>query len=335
MTDIIVPKAPRPSDLNNPKTLLDECINLATQYFTAIGELQNCPVTTSRRGGLSKCTCLHNLCSGQQDNALQKRVGTALVEFSLFSRDRRSEYLMTVIRYSQMPFIGRVNKLQTFVLPERDASAMPGGNDDTCSLPRPICQSALMSVLGIKAYAWRTARRAAESNVVPYHALKAKPSNNSILEDTAGSLTKLFEDLKEDTAGSLTKCFEDLKEHACPRATRVVQTHTEVVLQDDDPDQYELPTNWTKRAMFARWLNENSYDIWTDRRGVSIISEKADGDADCKSITWPTFRSYWSKNYPGMIIPRARADICGDCYVAVIGYRTNRSKHRSVNHLLS
>jgi hypothetical protein len=111
--------------------------------------------------------------------------------------------------------------------------------------------------------------------------------------------------------------------------------HTGVALRDDDPDQYELPTNWTKRAVFARWLNKNGYNILTDGRGVSIISEKADVDADCKSITCPTFRSYWSKNYPGMIIPRARADICGNCYVAVNGYRTNRSKHRSVNHLLS
>jgi hypothetical protein len=83
-----------------------------------------------------------------------------------------------------MPFIGHVNKLQKFVLPEHDAAAMPRGDDDTCSLPRPICQFALMSVLGIKAYAWWMARRAAESNVVPYHALKAKPSNNSISEDS-------------------------------------------------------------------------------------------------------------------------------------------------------
>jgi hypothetical protein len=35
-----------------------------------------------------------------------------------------------------------------------------------------------------------------------------------------------------------------------------------------------------------------------------------------------------------MIIPWARADICGDCYVAVNGYRTNRSKHRSTNYLI-
>jgi hypothetical protein len=117
-----------------------------------------------------------------------------------------------------MPLIGHVNKWQKFVLPEHDSSAMPRGIDDTCLLPRPICQSALMSVLGIKAYAWRTARRAAESNVMPYHALKVKPSNNLILEDTAGSLTKFF---------------EDLKEHACPRATRVVQTHRGVALRDN------------------------------------------------------------------------------------------------------
>jgi hypothetical protein len=35
-----------------------------------------------------------------------------------------------------------------------------------------------------------------------------------------------------------------------------------------------------------------------------------------------------------MIIPRARADICGNCFVAVNGYKSNKSKHRSANYLV-
>jgi hypothetical protein len=324
MAEFIIPKLPKLSTLRNQKTPINDRIGLATQYITDLATLQTCPLKSSRKGGMSKCTCLHDHFSGQQDSAaLARRVGTAVVEFCSFSRDRRSEYLMTVIKYSRMPFFGQGKKSRNFVLPERDFAANDANEsdddeDDNISLPRPICQSALMMVLGINSDAWRTVSKAADTNVIPQHKLVSKPSNNA---------------MNAETTSSLKKYFEGLKEHACPRATRVVQTHAGTALRDDS-DEHELPTNWTKRAVFARWLKENGYSIATDGRGVSIITETVEGDADIKACTWPTFRLYWKKNHSKMIIPRARADICGDCFVAVNGFRSNKSKLRSANYLV-
>jgi hypothetical protein len=229
-----------------------------------------------------------------------------------------------------MPFFGSQRNARKFVLPEcgdgddDDAVSEDAGSDNDAdqnpqsSGPRPICQSALMAILGVNADAWKTVSKASESNILPVHGLTNKDSNNK---------------LDDATIASLKSFFEGLKEHACPRATRIVQTLTGTALRDNSED-YELPTNWSKRAVFARWLNETGYTIKTDGRGIAVITETVEGEATCKPCKWPTFHLYWKKKHANMIIPRARADICGDCYVAVNGYRSNRSRHRSTNYLI-
>ncbi len=118
MAEFIIPKLPKLSTRRNQKTPINDRIGLATQYITDLATLQTCPLKSSRKGGMSKCTCLHDHFSGQQDSAaLARRVGTAVVEFCSFSRDRRSERLMTVIKYSRMPFLGRGRSPETLFCP--------------------------------------------------------------------------------------------------------------------------------------------------------------------------------------------------------------------------
>jgi hypothetical protein len=81
-----------------------------------------------------------------------------------------------------------------------------------------------MMVLGINSDAWRTVSKAADTNIIPQHKLKFNPGNHS---------------MDEATTSSLKKYFEGLKEHACPRATRVVQTHAGTALRDDSDEEDE------------------------------------------------------------------------------------------------
>jgi hypothetical protein len=170
MAEFIIPKPPKLGILRNQKTPINDRIGLATQYITDIATLQTCSLKSSRKGGMWKCTCLYDHFSGQQDSeALAKRVGTAVLEFCSFPKDRRSEYLMTVIKYSRIPFFGQGKKSRKFVLPERDFAANDANesddDEDDNSLPLPICQSALMMVLGINSDAWRTVSKAADTNI--------------------------------------------------------------------------------------------------------------------------------------------------------------------------
>ena len=145
MTDIILPKSPKLSILGNAKTPLAQRIALATQYVSQLANLPSCPLKSSRKGGLSKCTCLHDHFASEATDALAKRVGTAIVEFSSLSKDRRNEYLMTIIKYSCMPFFGNNMRARKFVLPERDDETNnqldnddDSDSDDDSTLPRPI-----------------------------------------------------------------------------------------------------------------------------------------------------------------------------------------------------
>jgi hypothetical protein len=75
---------------------------------------------------------------------------------------------------------GQGKKSRKFVLPERDFAANDANESDDDGLPHPICQSALMMVLGINSDAWRTVSKAADTNIIPQHKLKFKPGNHSI-----------------------------------------------------------------------------------------------------------------------------------------------------------
>jgi hypothetical protein len=54
------------------------------------------------------------------------------------------------------------------------------------------------------------------------------------------------------TTASLHAFFEGMKAHACPRATRFVQTASGFELREDNEEVMDLPTSSTKRAIFDR-----------------------------------------------------------------------------------
>jgi hypothetical protein len=245
----------------------DDWIGMATQYIMELAALQTCPLKSSRnKGGQSKCTCLHNHFAGQQDSGCGfiKKCWNRCGGVLCILQGQEKRVLDDFHQVLADAIFGQGKKSQKFVLLERDfaannANESDDDEDNTNTIPHPICQSALMiMVLRINSNAWRTVSKAAETNIILQHGLKFKPSTHPMTADTTLSLKKYF---------------KGLKDHAGPRATRIVQTHAGTALCGDS-DAHELPTNWTKRAIFTRWLKENGYSIAMDGHGVSIITRR-------------------------------------------------------------
>ncbi len=103
-----------------------------------------------------------------------------------------------------MPLCGSQRNARKVVLPERgdngdddDGSDNDADQNPQSSGPRPICQSALMAILGVNADAWKTVSKASESNVLPVHSLTNEGSNNKLDNAAIASLKSFFEGLKE------------------------------------------------------------------------------------------------------------------------------------------
>jgi hypothetical protein len=89
----------------------------------------------------------------------------------------------------------------------------------------------------------------------------------------------------------------------------------------------DLPTSWTKRAIFARWLDKCGWTIVNDAIGHTTISEK-DGVADATSIRyclWASFIGVWKKDYAALIIPKSREDICGNGFIFMNAYKYKKA----------
>jgi hypothetical protein len=98
-------------------------------------------------------------------------------------------------------------------------------------------------------------------------------------------------------------------------------------LQDDDKEVMDLPTSWTKRAVFARWLDECGWTIVSNAIGSMTISQK-DGVAAATRIRYclgASFIGIWKKDYAALIIPKSREDICGNCFIIMNAYKYKKA----------
>ena len=91
----------------------------------------------------------------------------------------------------------------------------------------------------------------------------------------------------------------------------------------------DLPTSWTKRAVFARWLDECGWSIVTDAIGRTTISEKEGVAAATRILycSWASFIGVWKSDFAYLIIPKSREDICGDCFIFMNAYKYKKNKN--------
>ena len=124
-----------------------------------------------------------------------------------------------------------------------------------------------------------------------------------------------------------------MMELSAPRATRIVQDETGSGLRDQDLDVKELPTHFTKRGMYYRYGLDRGHKIeLKDHKGNLKVSPRAhDDDQDnplwptgsvtTDIISWTSFRNFWKKHYSKLILPNARHDICGECFMLANSFR--------------
>jgi hypothetical protein len=308
-----VPKFPKLKKLS----LEDRNVG-ATEFVNALAALPKCMDATSRRGQeavATRCDCLHRHI--ENDPGLAGRVGIGVANFTAKPRVERIQTLITWIQYADMMASLISAKRRQFILMEMrvdTTEAVDDGAEDEplATQAKLVCQSTLMRLLGIGPDAWKTVNLAAATNTVLAHGLKGRASNFA---------------MGAATTASLHAFFEGLKAHACPRATRFVRTESGFELRDDDEEVMDLPTSWTKRGVFARWLNECGWTIVTDAIGRMTISEK-DGVAAATRIrycSWASFIGVWKKDYAALTIPKSREDICGDCFIFMNAYKHKKA----------
>ena len=121
-----------------------------------------------------------------------------------------------------------------------------------------------------------------------------------------------------------------VKQFRTPKATRFVREETGSGLRDGEEDLIELPTSWSKQAVYARFCFERGSVINTDDRGCITKTTRTDGQwnaGDEKRICdWHTFLIFWDKHYPLVRIAPPSTDICTDCHIFF-----NREKYKGAS----
>jgi hypothetical protein len=309
-----LPKFPKLKQLS-----LEDRNAAVTEYANALSAFPKCMNATSRgQPAATRCDCLHK--HVQNDPQLTGRIGLAVANFTAKSRAERTQTLITWIQYADIMASLISAKRRQFLLietqVENGAAQEEAAQEDEpiATQAKLVCQSTLMRLLGIGPDAWKTVSLAAATNTMPVHGLCGRTSNSAM-----GALT----------TASLHAFFQGLKEHACPRATRFVRTESGFELRDDDVEVMDLPTSWTKRAVFARWLDDSGWTIKTDAIGRTTMSEKV-GVAAASRIaycSWPFFMTFWKSNYGYLIVPKSREDICGDCFIFMNAHKYKQNKN--------
>ena len=259
---------------------------LKTNYMTYIKHLcsRRCIVVGNKRE--TKCTCLMDL---KDDENRLNGCCEFLVEFGKRKQQDRRSKSMDMIRAS---FTG-VSSKRPYLLPTVGSNI----------IPYPICRNALQEILHIKKAAWDTI-----DNHIQEGLYEAPPHNSTGKTGVDSNRT-----MKIDHWAALDTFFKSLEKLAAPRATVLVRLETGIDIRDDDVDLLELPPNMTKRGLYKRYLHTRGYDSETDHKGNYEIKPLEEED-QLEYISWTTFRNYWERHYPHLVIPNARRDICGECF---------------------
>jgi hypothetical protein len=114
--------------------------------------------------------------------------------------------------------------------------------------------------------------------------------------------------------------YTELEGLAAPHATLIVRDYVreehfvDVRLRFDDLEVLELPPCLSKRSLYDRLLHERGWKFKYSARSKVIERICLDGEEQ-QVPSWTSFRNYWKRTFPKLVISRRRADVCGDCWV--------------------
>ena len=290
----------------------DEFTAAAHDYIWYYGHL-HCRITGKKVS--TQCTCLCALVDGESALAA---ACCLLVEFYSLNKTQRYSLLMHLC-LSAISFVLRnnpkVNSGKNIILRGKcfqlALNLVNTNSNKSCMSVFSLCQAGMLVYfgLGIKAFRKLKADVISGKAAPKKHGLSGLQSNNTL----AGVVLT-----------SLHEFLDGLQEYAEPHATRVVQLHCGVRLDDDDGCVL-LPSHWGVRHLYGRWCYECGWIGKGDGSGnLGCIADYAPRPND--DIDWPSysvslevcslssFRSYWRKYFPLMKVKTPTLDSCVVCW---------------------
>ena len=186
-----------------------------------------------------------------------------------------------------------------------------------------LCKNAFQHVFDLGRKKWRSlANCVMESLPPPRHHMVGKQSNRAIGLENNGVLD------------GLRLYFDHLSDLSEPRATRFVRELTGVALRDTD-DTLDLPNHMTKRGLYRDYCTQIGWNVTCTDKGHFIYKERTDEEwtsSTDQSVerdtcpSWQTFRRFWKRDYPKLVITNPSKDTCDMCYKFYIQSRSGLGK---------
>ena len=282
---------------------------------------RGCHHKRNRKQGISKCTCLSEVPAG-------RIVKLARCQLSWFTQTKecREARLIEWLKGAWEKRASRKRKIKEgerkynsgsrsrwygrkFILAQFDETDDEGVVKYS---PYHVCQNALLSFYNISYETWKKLEQVVSQggDRGPTHMLLGRKSNSSLKGETFAKLMSYFKNLQENKGE--------------PHATKVIRTRLRVALRNND-DIVELPSSYTKRQLYAKFLFECGWLVKPKGNGsfgpMSEYTIRLDSEewteADNGRIppcSFETFRQLWSSKFPKLRIRSPSYDTCTTCF---------------------
>jgi hypothetical protein len=268
-----------------------------------VKQLASMPFCIDVQGRKAKCSCLHaNLHCDTGDSPWLPLIAGYLYDFLMTDAKLRAERLVESVKILHAHG-------QNVHFP------MPSWGTPDGSTNLTVCKHSYFRMLDVRKDKFRSLLKQARTNVVVRNKLAGRKGNSS---------------LKEDMASSLEDFFDEMQALAAPRATRFIRMETGTDVRDADSDLLELPSHWSGRRLYGKWCESRGQKM-TLKNHKSAIELKPIEDfvgqvQECCVLS--TFQNFWKKQYPNLVLVKAREDICTDCFILSHTFRYYSTRNR-------
>ena len=181
-----------------------------------------------------------------------------------------------------------------------------------------ICRNALQVLTNIGKTRWFSLERQVKENYMigKKHALEGRVGERA------------NKSIKPTEQAHLHSFFKDMMDLAYPRATKFVRSLTSFDTRDDDTEVLELPSSFSKRQLFGRYAKGLGYLVVTSEKKTQELKKdpEAEDDDVSEPTSWASFHRFWKKNYPKLVLPKPREDICGECFLFANTFRSSKGR---------
>ena len=296
----------------NAEHATDECF----RYLTETIAVANCRRPKGITNHVTQCTCMRFLAEPEDEDTAMA-VAEYMVKFAGMTLQTKRELILEWLKVSAlMESFDAGNKL-TFMMP-----GLPPAQEGEETIT--ICRNAIVNLLNIGRKLFETAQGIDVS----------KPDGKKGRTGIDSSKGKYYIEIY----ASLHQFFKELEKEGLQFSTRMIREETGTTTRDDDPEELVLPPHVSKHACYGRWCFSRGWKpVKKSSARTTYTATKDyerrpnDDDADVplwptgsvheRVVTWPSFLTYWNKNFAHLKIRKKGADTCTDCQVLCNEFR--------------